>query len=117
QLHRHYGTPWIGIIVFGVIACVTLLPGKAVFLGNMYAFGAMLSFTIAHLAVIRMRLADPDHRRPYRGPGILAIRGRRLPLFAVIGGLGTGLAFVVVTVLHPDVAASGLAWLALGIGV
>src|SRR4051794_37123814 len=56
-LHPHYGTPWIGIMVFGVIACVTLIPGKATFLGNMYAFGAMLSFTIAHLAVIKMRVA------------------------------------------------------------
>ena len=116
-LHRHYGTPWIGIMVFGVIACLTLIPGKADFLGNMYAFGAMLSFTIAHLAVIKMRVSQPDLRRPYRGPGELVIAGRRLPLFAVIGGIGTGLAFVVVTALHPDVAASGLAWLALGIGI
>src|SRR5262245_48436439 len=41
QLHPHFGTPWIGIIVFGGIACLTLIPGKAEFLGNMYAFGAM----------------------------------------------------------------------------
>src|SRR4051794_29998625 len=52
QLHPRYGTPWIGILVFGAIACLTLIPGQATFLGNMYAFGAMLSFTIAHLAVI-----------------------------------------------------------------
>src|SRR5689334_20965342 len=63
QLHPHYGTPWIGILVFGAIACVTLIPGKAEFLGNMYAFGATLSFTLAHLAVIRLRVADPDRRR------------------------------------------------------
>ena len=52
QLHPRYRTPWIGILVFGAIACMTLLPGQADFLGNMYAFGAMLSFTIAHLSVI-----------------------------------------------------------------
>jgi APA family basic amino acid/polyamine antiporter len=114
QLHPHYGTPWIGIMVFGLIACLTLIPGKAVFLGNIYAFGAMLSFTIAHLAVIRLRLIEPDHRRPYRGPGIIPVFGRKLPLFAVLGGLGTGLAFVVVTILHLDVAVTGFAWLALG---
>jgi basic amino acid/polyamine antiporter, APA family len=114
QLHPHYGTPWIGIIVFGVIACLTLIPGKAVFLGNMYAFGAMLSFTIAHLAVIQLRTSEPDHERPYRGPGMIVIAGRKLPLFAVFGGLGTGLAFVVVTFLHLDVAATGVGWLVLG---
>jgi basic amino acid/polyamine antiporter, APA family len=117
QLHPKFGTPWIGILVFGGIACVTLIPGQADFLGNMYAFGAMLSFTIAHVAVIRLRLILPDRDRPYRGPGTLKIAGRPLPLFAVIGGTGTGLAFVVVTVLHMDVAIAGVAWLALGVAI
>jgi APA family basic amino acid/polyamine antiporter len=117
QLHPKYGTPWIGIVVFGVIACVTLLPGKAEFLGNMYAFGAMLSFTIAHAAVIRLRLAQPDRERPYRGPGNLRIAGRELPGFAIFGGIATLLSFVVVTTKHPNVAIAGTIWLTLGIVV
>src|SRR3954447_25267820 len=114
QLHPKHGTPWIGILIFGAIACVTMIPGKADFLGNMYAFGAMLSFTIAHISVARLRLTEPDHPRPYRGPGNITIRGYKLPLFAILGGLGTGLAFVTVTFLHLDVAAAGTLWLALG---
>ena len=117
QLHPRFRTPWFGIIVFGAIACVTLIPGQADFLGNIYAFGAMLSFTIAHLAVIRLRVRDPDRERPYRGPGSIRIRGRNLPLFAVLGAAGTGIAFVTVTVLHPSVAAAGLGWLGLGVVV
>jgi APA family basic amino acid/polyamine antiporter len=117
QLHPHYGTPWVGILVFGGIACVTLIPGQATFLGNIYAFGAMLSFTIAHASVIRLRLTEPDYKRPYRGPGTLRVAGRPLPLFAVIGGTGTSLAFVVVTALHLDVAVAGVAWLGLGVGI
>ena len=73
QLHPRFRTPWIGIILFGGIACLTLIPGQADFLGNMYAFGAMLSFTIAHLAVIRLRIIDPDRERPYRGSGDVAM--------------------------------------------
>src|SRR3954454_15752589 len=115
QLHPRYGTPWIGILLFGAIACVTLIPGQAEFLGNMYAFGAMLSFTIAHVSVARLRVKEPDHERPYRGPGTLRIRGLELPLFAVAGGIGTGLAWVTVTLLHVDVALAGLTWLALGV--
>jgi basic amino acid/polyamine antiporter, APA family len=117
QLHPRYGTPWVGIIVFGGIACLTLIPGKADFLGNMYAFGAMLSFTIAHIAVARLRLKYPDKERPYRGPGTLRIAGKDLPLFAVLGGIGTGLAWITVTLLHVDVALAGLGWLTLGICV
>jgi APA family basic amino acid/polyamine antiporter len=117
QLHPRYGTPWVGIIGFGAIACVLMIPGQAAFLGNMYAFGAMLSFTIAHLAVIRLRSRDPHRVRPYRGPGNLRVAGRDLPLFAVVGALGTGMAFVVVTLLHVDVAAAGVGWLALGCAI
>jgi basic amino acid/polyamine antiporter, APA family len=114
QLHPRYGTPWIGIGLFGAIACLAMIPGKAEFLGNMYAFGAMLSFTIAHISVIRLRNRYPDFKRPYRGPGNIHVRGYEIPLFALFGGIGTALAFVVVTFLHVDVAIAGIGWLALG---
>jgi APA family basic amino acid/polyamine antiporter len=114
RLHPRFRTPWIGILLFGGAAIVTLLPGQADFLGYMYAFGAMLSFTIAHLAVIRLRETQPDAERPYRGPGNLRVRGYDVPVFAVFGGLGTSIAFVVTVVLHPEVAAAGFGWLAVG---
>src|SRR3954462_2985013 len=117
QLHPHYGTPWIGILLFGAIACLAMIPGEAEFLGNMYAFGAMLSFTIAHISVIRLRKRYPDFKRPWTGPGNVPFRGYSLPLFAVFGGIGTALAFVVVTALHVDVALAGIGWLALGCAV
>ena len=117
ELHPKFRTPWIGILVFGAIACLTLIPGQATFLGNIYAFGAMLSFTIAHVSVIRLRITDPDRERPYRGPGRLRIAGGDLPLFAVLGGLGTFLSFVTVTALHLDVAVAGTGWLLTGIAV
>jgi APA family basic amino acid/polyamine antiporter len=117
RLHPRFRTPWIGIIVFGGIACVTLIPGQADFLGNMYAFGAMLSFTIAHLSVIRLRVRDPGRERPYRGPGSVSLAGHDLPVFALLGGVGTFLAFITVTVLHVEVAVAGIGWLLIGICV
>jgi len=117
RLHPRFRTPWIGILVFGAAAILILLPGQAEFLGNLYAFGAMLSFTVAHLSVVYLRIRRPDVERPYRGPGNLRVRGHDIPLFAVVGGLGTGIAFVVVTVLNPEVAITGLGWLTLGVVV
>ena len=32
-----------------------MIPGETAFLATMYSFGAMLSFTIAHVSVIRLR--------------------------------------------------------------
>jgi APA family basic amino acid/polyamine antiporter len=115
RLHPRYRTPWIGIIVFGVIAILITIPGQATFLGNLYAFGAMLSFTIAHLAVLRLRSTKPDFPRSYRGPGNVTVRGYDLPVFALVGGLGTGAAFVVTVALHPAVAVTGVGWLILGV--
>src|SRR5215210_4433067 len=115
QLHPKYGTPWMGILIFGAVSCVTLIPGQADFLGNMYAFGAMLSFRIAHLALIRLRHKDPDRKRTYKGPGNLRMGAWELPLFAIVGLFGTGTAFLVVTALHLDVAVAGIGWLSLGL--
>ncbi|MBJ7343443.1 MAG: APC family permease, partial [Solirubrobacteraceae bacterium] len=114
ELHPRFGTPWIGIILFSAVACVAITTGQADFLGNLYAFGAMLSFTIAHLAVIKLRFRYPDFPRPYRGPMNVLVGGVNIPIFAVLGAIGTGLAFIVVTVLHLDVAIAGFSWLAIG---
>jgi APA family basic amino acid/polyamine antiporter len=114
QLHPRYRTPYVAIIVFGLIACATLIPGQAEFLGTVYAFGAMLSFTVAHAAVIALRLKQPDAERPFRGPGNIRIAGRDLPLFAIFGGLGTGLAFIVVTVLNVETLIAGVTWITIG---
>jgi basic amino acid/polyamine antiporter, APA family len=114
-LHPKFRTPYVAIILFGLVACVTILPGQADFLGTIYAFGAMLSFTIAHASVIALRVKHPDAERPWRGPGTLRFRGMELPLFAVFGGLGTAIAFVVVTVLNIETLVAGAVWLAIGI--
>jgi APA family basic amino acid/polyamine antiporter len=115
RLHPRYRTPYIAILVFGAVACITIIPGQATFLGQVYAFGAMLSFTIAHLAVIQLRRTQPDKQRPFKGPGELRVGRWKLPLFAVFGGLGTGTAWVVVTALNMKTLIAGTAWLALGI--
>jgi APA family basic amino acid/polyamine antiporter len=114
-LHPRFRTPYVAIIVFGLVACLTILPGQAKFLATVYAFGAMLSFTVAHLAVIALRIKDPDRERPYRGPGTLWFRGHDLPLFAVFGAFGTGTAWIVVTALNVDTLIAGAVWLAIGI--
>src|SRR6266516_1956891 len=61
RLHPRFKTPWLSLVVFaGLVSIVVLLPGQTAFLGDMYAFGAMLSFTIAHVSVIALRIKDRD---------------------------------------------------------
>ena len=116
RLHARYRTPYVGILVFSAVACLALLPGQADFLGKIYAFGAMLSFSMAHLSLICLRVSAPDQRRPYRSPGRLRVRGRELPPLAIVGLIGTVLSFIVVSVLDLKVGGAGVAWMALGMG-
>jgi APA family basic amino acid/polyamine antiporter len=114
-LHPRFRTPYVAIAVFSTIACIAILPGQADFLGVIYAFGAMLSFTIAHVSVITLRVKRPDAERPWKGPGNIRIHGYELPLYSVLGGIGTGIALIVATVLDTRVLVSGVGWMALGI--
>ena len=114
-LHPRFRTPYIAIAVFGTIACVAIVPGEADFLAVIYAFGAMLSFTMAHVSVTALRLKQPGVERPYKGPLNIRVGDHELPMFAILGGLGTGIALVVATVLDLRVLVSGVGWMALGV--
>jgi basic amino acid/polyamine antiporter, APA family len=116
RLHSRHHTPWFTIVAFSALAAILLIPGKTTFLGNLYAFGAMLSFTTAHLAIIALRYRDPDRERPYRMPWNVHVRGGELPLTAVLGALGTFVAWLSVIALHAEARIVGTAWMVVGLG-
>jgi APA family basic amino acid/polyamine antiporter len=99
---------------FSGLAGILILYGNTEVLGNLYSFGAMLSFTIAHAAVIALRVKDSDRERPYRMPWNVTIRGSEIPMTAVIGGLGTAAAWVAVVVLHTEARYVGIPWMIVG---
>jgi APA family basic amino acid/polyamine antiporter len=128
RINPRFRTPATGIIVFGLIACVVMIPGQEEFLGTLYAFGAMLSFTIAHASLVglRWRVAKNRMRKIpgdvevgdegtwYKAPLNFRFRGVDIPLFAVIGGLGTFAAWIAVMALYSDALIVGSLWLLLG---
>jgi basic amino acid/polyamine antiporter, APA family len=113
-LHPRYRTPWFTIAFFSAIAIVLIIPGETDFLGNLYSFGAMLSFTIAHIAIIALRLKEPHRDRPYRAPWNVNIRGKPVPMTAVLGAMGTGAAFASVVALHTEARTVGVGWMIVG---
>jgi basic amino acid/polyamine antiporter, APA family len=115
RLHPRFKTPWLSLVVFaGIVSIIAILPGKTDFLGTMYSFGAMLSFTVAHLAIVALRVRRRGQEVVYRSRPNLTFRGISWPLFALVGGLGTGLAWLVVVVQSASTRWAGLAWLAIG---
>jgi APA family basic amino acid/polyamine antiporter len=107
----------VAILVFSGVAVLTILPGQLDFLATMYSFGAMLSFTIAHVAVVQLRRRHSDRERPWKPPANIRFRGFDVPLTAVLGGIGTFGAWIVVMALNISTLIAGTAWMALGLGV
>src|SRR5919201_1096974 len=118
RVHPRFSTPYVAIALYSAVA-VALMLGNSTFLGNLYAFGAMLSFTLAHASVIWMRRNLIRGDLPYRGPLSFHVGSYDLPLFAVLGGLGTLASWLVTIFLHisDNVAPVGIAWLVIGMAV
>ncbi|HEX5310125.1 MAG TPA: amino acid permease [Solirubrobacteraceae bacterium] len=114
QLHPRFRTPWFTILFFSGLAGLLVLYGNTNVLGNLYSFGALLSFTVAHIAVLALRVRQPDRERPYRLPWNVRVRGYQIPLTAVIGAIGTFTVWVVVVITHQEARTVGIPWMVLG---
>jgi APA family basic amino acid/polyamine antiporter len=117
RLHPRYTTPWIVIAIFGLMAILLLLPNDIELLAGMFAYGALIAFSIAHLSVIAMRFSDPDRDRPFKIPFNVRVRGRELPVTAVIGAIVSLAAWAGVLVYHDQARLLGTAWMLLGVGL
>jgi APA family basic amino acid/polyamine antiporter len=117
QLHPQRATPWVVIVIAAVLAVALAVPADLDFLVGIYAFGAMLAFTIAHLSICVSRYREPDRDRPYRIPLSITVRGGQLPLPAVVGAVLSFAAFISVLVLHEGARYVGLGWMAFGLAL
>jgi len=115
-IHPRFKTPYVAILLFGGLSALALLPGETELLATMYSFGAMLSFTVAHVAVLRLRRVKAADERPWRPIGNFRWRGTSLPITAVLGGLGTFSAWIVVMALNTRTLVIGSAWMVVGLG-
>jgi APA family basic amino acid/polyamine antiporter len=115
RLHPTRSTPYVLIIIAGLIAAGLVVPEDLDFLVGIYAFGAMLAFTIAHVSVCRLRYLEPDRDRPFRVPLSVRVRGGELPLPAAFGALVSAVGWVAVIVVHQPARYVGFAWMAIGI--
>jgi basic amino acid/polyamine antiporter, APA family len=115
KLDRRHATPYVAIAISGAIAIGLVVPTDVKLLAGIYAFGATLAITIAHVSIIRLRVKDPDRRRPFRIPWDVPWRGARLPVPALFAALVSGLAFLSVLAYHDRARWVGGGWMAFGL--
>ena len=115
KLGGRRSTPHVAILIAAAFAAGLVLPGDIELLAAVFAFGAMLAISIAHLSLIRLRFTDPDRERPYSVPLGVRIGGTAVPLPALLGLLLTGAGFVSIIVLHGGALWVGGGWMAFGL--
>jgi APA family basic amino acid/polyamine antiporter len=115
KLDKRTATPYIAIVISGVIAIGLVIPTNVKLLAAIYAFGATLAITIAHLSIIRLRVKAPDKTRPFRIPIGVPWGMAELPLPALVAALLSALAFISVLAFHTTARWVGLGWMAFGL--
>jgi APA family basic amino acid/polyamine antiporter len=109
----------ISIASGAAIACVLLVAASLVgrevrFLASLYSFGALIAFTAAQLAVLRLRFSEPSLPRPFRVPGNVRIRGIAVPVAALVGAPLTFGLWIAALATHDAARVAGPIWIAVG---
>jgi APA family basic amino acid/polyamine antiporter len=115
RLHPTRSTPFVLIVIAAVIAGALVVPEDLDFLVGIYAFGALLGLTIAHLSIIALRYREPDRERFYSVPLSVPFRGGSLPLPAVAGAALSAAAWISVVITHAGARYVGFGWMAFGL--
>jgi APA family basic amino acid/polyamine antiporter len=120
RVHQRFHTPYFSIAFFCSLSVALLLPGFSMpgffeQLGALYVFGSLLCFTLAHLAIVFLRIRKPDLPRPFRIRGNIKIHNRSLPLPSIVGFLTTLIIWIIVIINQPFSRWAGLAWMLLGL--
>src|SRR5215472_14702051 len=93
RLHPRYRTPFVSIVVFGLVAALLIVPAQIDLMASVYSLAATFAFATAHLAVMRLRFVEPHLRRPFQMPFNVPFGHSSIPLLSVIGALAIGAVF------------------------
>ncbi len=140
RVHPRFRTPVVSIASFCGVAIIELifasLPSLSphvrtiyarlfrgesgiTFLGDLYAFGAAASYSFVFVALIALRLNDPQSPRRFKMPFNIPFtyKGNRVefPVVAVIGFAGIVSILVFTMITHELGRVAGPAWILLGL--
>ena len=115
HISRKARVPLNAIIFFSVIAALLISFGEINLLADLYAFGAVMAYTLAHASIIALRIKEPNLPRPFKVPLNIRIKKKEIPIMSVIGGLATLITWGIVVYTHAIGRIVGFSWLALGL--
>ncbi len=116
RLSPRWGTPFVVIGAAAIGAAALVLPADLESLVGIYAFGALVAFTIAHLSVIALRFRERD-RPGYRMPLSIPVGTATVPIPAAIGALLSAAGLITLLIYHAPARYVGISWLLIGLAL
>jgi basic amino acid/polyamine antiporter, APA family len=107
----------VAVVASAFVIGTSFVKNDVAGLASLFSFGVLLAFTAAQLAVIKLRIDEPELPRPFRAPFNVRIRGVELPLPALVGAVATFAVWIVALATHPAARYGGPIWLAVGLVV
>ncbi|MBI2094165.1 MAG: universal stress protein [Candidatus Omnitrophica bacterium] len=116
RLHPRFKTPYVSLIAFTLIAGLIVMGARNLtHIAELYNFGAMLSFALAHLSLLGLRVRQPGLPRPFKIGWNIHIGRFELPFTALLGFLGTTAVWVDVIFTKPAGRNLGFLWMGVGL--
>jgi APA family basic amino acid/polyamine antiporter len=125
RVHPRFRTPAVAIGAFcglGVVVHIfAALQGDngLNFLGDLYAFGAALSYTLVFIALIALRIKEPLAPRRFKIPFNVPLRHRgervEIPIIGILGLFGIVAILTFVLITHDIGRIAGPTWVIIGL--
>ena len=117
RLHPKYRTPWVGIVVLGVLSCISPLFGRSilVWLVNAGSMAVVVAYVFVPIAFLVLRRRNPGMPRPFRvrWPRTVGVTA----IVLALGLLSLYLPFSPSSLVWPYEWAMVIGWGAIGVGV
>jgi basic amino acid/polyamine antiporter, APA family len=106
QIHPNFQTPWKSTILVGLVVSLVASFTPIGVLSDMTSFGTLFAFAMVCLAVLILRMREPNRDRPFK-----------TPLLVLVAPLGIITNVALMSLLDSKAQQFALVWMAIGLGV
>ena len=87
KLHPKYKSPYIAVIIIGVISVLMILTNNIILVATMCAYAQITCYVLGYVSFIMLRVKEPNLERPFRVPFGIPIAVAAIVVYCVLAFL------------------------------
>jgi Amino acid transporters len=87
KLHPKYKSPYISVIIIGVISVLMILTNNIILVATMCAYAQITCYVLGYVSFIMLRVKEPNLERPFRVPFGIPIAIAAIVVYCVLAFL------------------------------